>query len=56
MESLKNIFTVSELRTRIFFTLGLLAVGKYSDVLSISLMAAVFMVWPTGIFGRAEGR
>ncbi len=37
-------------------SLGLLAVGKYSDVLSISLMAAVFLVWPTGIFGRAEGR
>jgi branched-subunit amino acid ABC-type transport system permease component len=37
-------------------SLGLLAVGKYSDVLTICIMAAVFLVWPTGIFGRAEGR
>jgi len=37
-------------------SLGLLAVGKYSDVLAISLMAAVFLVWPAGIFGRTEGR
>ena len=32
-------------------SLGLLAVGKYSDVLAISLMAAVFVVFPAGIFG-----
>lgn len=32
-------------------SLGLLAVGKYSDVLAISLMAAVFFVFPAGIFG-----
>jgi branched-chain amino acid transport system permease protein len=37
-------------------SLGLLAVGKYSDVLAISLMAAVFLVWPAGIFGRSEAR
>jgi branched-chain amino acid transport system permease protein len=37
-------------------SLGLLAVGKYSDVLTICIMAAVFLVWPAGIFGRAEGR
>lgn len=37
-------------------SLGLLAVGKYSDVLAISLMAAVFLVWPTGLFGTAGGR
>jgi branched-subunit amino acid ABC-type transport system permease component len=37
-------------------SLGLLAVGKYSDVLTICIMAAVFLVWPTGIFGRTEGR
>jgi branched-chain amino acid transport system permease protein len=37
-------------------SLGLLAVGKYSDVLTICIMAAVFLVWPTGIFGRVEGR
>jgi branched-chain amino acid transport system permease protein len=32
-------------------SLGLLAVGKYSDVLAISLMAAVFVVFPAGLFG-----
>jgi len=37
-------------------SLGLLAVGKYSDVLTICIMAAVFLAWPTGIFGRVEGR
>ncbi len=37
-------------------SLGLLAVGKYSDVLTICMMAAVFLAWPTGIFGRTEGR
>jgi branched-chain amino acid transport system permease protein len=37
-------------------SLGLLAVGKYSDVLTICIMAALFLAWPTGIFGRAEGR
>jgi branched-chain amino acid transport system permease protein len=37
-------------------SLGLLAVGKYSDVLTIAIMAAVFLVWPTGIFGRVESR
>jgi branched-chain amino acid transport system permease protein len=37
-------------------SLGLLTVGKYSDVLAISLMAAVFLVWPAGLFGRTEGR
>jgi branched-chain amino acid transport system permease protein len=37
-------------------SLGLLAVGKYSDVLTICIMAAVFLVRPAGIFGRAEGR
>jgi branched-subunit amino acid ABC-type transport system permease component len=37
-------------------SLGLLAVGKYSDVLTICLMAAVFLFWPAGIFGRAESR
>ena len=37
-------------------SLGLLAVGKFSDVLTIALMAAVFLVWPTGIFGRTAGR
>jgi branched-chain amino acid transport system permease protein len=37
-------------------SLGLLAVGKFSDVLTICIMAAVFLVWPTGIFGRVEGR
>jgi branched-chain amino acid transport system permease protein len=36
--------------------LGLLAIGKFSDVLTICIMAAVFLVWPAGIFGRAEGR
>jgi len=37
-------------------SLGLLAVGKYSDVLTICMMAAVFLAWPTGMFGRVEGR
>jgi branched-chain amino acid transport system permease protein len=37
-------------------SLGLLAVGKYSDVLTICIMAALFLAWPTGIFGRVEGR
>jgi branched-chain amino acid transport system permease protein len=37
-------------------SLGLLAVGKYSDVLTICIMAALFLVWPAGIFGHAEGR
>jgi branched-chain amino acid transport system permease protein len=37
-------------------SLGLLAVGKYSDILTICIMASVFLVWPAGIFGRAEGR
>lgn len=37
-------------------SLGLLAVGKYSDVLTIAIMAAVFLVWPTGIFGQVESR
>ncbi|MGE5105208.1 MAG: branched-chain amino acid ABC transporter permease [Betaproteobacteria bacterium] len=32
-------------------SLGLLAVGKYSDVLAIALMAAVFVVFPAGLFG-----
>src|SRR5262249_13338521 len=37
-------------------SLGLLTVGKYSDVLTICMMAAVFLVWPNGIFGRVEER
>jgi branched-chain amino acid transport system permease protein len=37
-------------------SLGLLVVGKYSDVLTICMMAAVFLAWPAGIFGRVEGR
>jgi branched-chain amino acid transport system permease protein len=37
-------------------SLGLLAVGKFSDVLTIAIMATLFLAWPTGIFGRAELR
>lgn len=37
-------------------SLGLLAVGEYSDVLAISAMAAIFVIWPAGIFGRRDGR
>src|SRR2546426_5194571 len=35
MESLKNLFTVSDLRKRVFFTLGLLAVYRVGHVITI---------------------
>ena len=41
MDSLKNIFTVSDLRNRVFYTLGMLAVFRLGHAVTVPGLAAV---------------
>src|SRR5690348_7014118 len=57
MESLKNIFTVSDLRTRVLFTLGLCAVYRIGHVITVpgvnltALSAFAEQLGKNGMFG-----